>query len=167
MPRRRPVRTNAGAVACLGLLALSLTLSGCTAGAVDVEPTHPGADATACARLVAALPGTVADQGRRDVEEAASATAAAWGDPAIVLRCGVGEPSSFDRFSTCQIVNGVAWYIPDEQITGSATDITMTTIGRKPGVEVAIPADYFPPAATMVDLATALKRHTERVDRCG
>ncbi len=134
---------------------------------MDVEPTQPGADAAACERLVDGLPETVADQERREVEDAAATTAAAWGDPAIVLRCGVGEPASFDRFSACQIVNGVAWYIPDEQITGSATDITMTTIGRKPGVEVAIPADYFPPAATMVDLAAALKRHTERVERCG
>ena len=141
---------------------------------MDVEPTQPGADAAACERLVDGLPETVADQERREVEDAAATTAAAWGDPAIVLRCGVGEPASFDRFSACQIVNGVAWYIPDEQITGSATDITTlttkfssSTIGRKPGVEVAIPADYFPPAATMVDLAAALKRHTERVERCG
>jgi hypothetical protein len=116
---------------------------------------------------VDALPGTVADQERREVEDAATAIATAWGDPPIVLRCGVGEPASFDQLSTCQIVNGVAWYIPDKQITGSATDITMTTIGRKPGVEVAIPADYFPPAATMVDLATAMKQHTQRVERCG
>jgi hypothetical protein len=134
---------------------------------VDVEPTQPGQEAAACERLVDALPGTVADEERQEVEDSASATAAAWGDPAIVLRCGVGEPASFDQFSTCQIVNGVAWYIPDEQITGSAADITMTTIGRKPGVEVAIPADYFPPAATMVDLAPALKQHTKRVERCG
>ena len=60
------------------------------------------------------------------MEDAASATAAAWGDPAIVLRCGVGEPASFDQFSTCQIVNGVAWYIPDEQITSGRPGATVT-----------------------------------------
>ena len=163
MPRRRPVRSNAGAVACLGLLATA----GCTAGAVDVEPTDPGGDAASCERLVDALPGTVADLERREVDDPAATTAAAWGDPAIVLRCGVGEPASFDSLSSCQITNGVAWYIPDEQITGQAVDITMTTIGRDPGVEVTIPADYFPPAATMVDLAAALKAGTEKVARCG
>ena len=161
MSRRRPVRANAGAVACLLLLA-----AGCTSD-VDVEPTRPGADAAACASLVDALPGTVSDQERRDVADPAATTAAAWGDPAIVLRCGVGVPRSFDALSTCQITNGVAWYIPDEQITGQPVDVTMTTIGREPGVEVTIPADYFPPAATMVDLAAALEQHTAKVERCG
>ena len=163
MPRRRPVRSNAGAVACLALLATA----GCTAGDVDVEPTHPGADAAACERLVDALPDTVAGLERREVLDSAATTGAAWGDPAIVLRCGLGEPASFDALSSCQITNGVAWYVPDEQITGQAVDITMTTIGRQPGVEVTIPADYFPPAATMVDLTAALKQHTDEVERCG
>jgi hypothetical protein len=162
MSRRRPVRTNAGAVACLALLT-----AGCTAGAVDVAGTDPGDDAAACERLVAALPGSLAEQERREVDDADAATAAAWGDPPIVLRCGVGEPASFDALSTCQITNGVAWYIPDEQITGRAVDVTMTTIGREPGVEVAIPADFFPPAATMVGLAGPVKQHTEQVARCG
>jgi hypothetical protein len=162
MPRRRPVRTNAGAVACLVLLT-----AGCTAGAVDVERTDPGDDAAACERLVDALPRTLAEQERREVDDADAATAAAWGDPPIMLRCGVGEPASFDAISSCQITNGVAWYIPDEQITGSAVDVTMTTIGREPDVEVAIPADYFPPAATMVGLAGPVKEHTVKVSRCG
>ena len=165
MHRRRPVRTNAGAVACLVVLAL--LASGCTAGAVDVEGTDPGDDAPACERLVETLPQTLAEQERREVDDAASATAAACGDPPIVLRCGVGEPASFDALSTCQVTNGVAWYIPDEQITGRPVDVTMTTIGRAPGVEVTIPADYFPPAAAMVGLAGPLKEHTEKVARCG
>ncbi len=84
-----------------------------------------------------------------------------------MLRCGVARPTDFDALSSCQITNGVAWFIPDEQITGRAGDIVMTTIGREPGVEVAIPADYFPPAGTMVDVAGPLKEHTERVERCG
>jgi hypothetical protein len=162
MPRRRPVRTNAGAVACLVLLA-----TGCTAGAVDVAGTDPGADAAVCERLVDALPPSLAGQERRTVDDADAATAAAWGDPPIVLRCGVEEPASFDALSTCQITNGVAWYVPDEQITGRAVDVTMSTIGRTPGVEVVIPADYFPPAAAMVGLAGPVKEHTEKVARCG
>ena len=40
----------------------------------------------------------------------------------------------------------------------------LTTIGRKPNVEVAIPSDYRPPDAVMVDLAPAIKGHT-RVER--
>jgi hypothetical protein len=131
---------------------------------VQVSATDPGPDAEACSALVEAAPETVADQERRDVD---GRYAAAWGDPAIVLRCGVPVPADFDELSSCQITNGVAWFIPDEQITGAAEDIVMTTIGREPGIQVAIPAEYFPPAGTMVDLADVVKRHTERVERCG
>ena len=161
MPRRRPVLANAGAVSCLLMLA-----GGCTSTVEVDAPALSGGDASACADLVAALPDRVAGQPRRPVEPDDRA-AAAWGDPPVVLRCGVPEPSGFDELSTCQITNGVAWFIPDEQITGQAVDIVMTTIGRSPDVEVRIPADYFPPADTMVDVAASVKRHTERVERCG
>ena len=79
-------------------------------------------------------------------------------------RCGQAD---FDALSTCQITNGVAWFIPNEQITGQPVEVLMTTIGRSPGVEVRLPADYFPPATAMVDLASSVKAHTERVGRCG
>ena len=161
MPRRRPVLANAGAVACAALLA------GCSSGPVAVEtPDLPAADAAACRQLVQALPERVSGLERRPVDPS-DATAAAWGEPSVVLTSGVREPAAFDELSSCQITNGVAWFIPDEQITGTATDITMTTIGRAPGVRVTIPADYFPPAATMVDLADALRQHTDRIARCG
>ena len=112
-----------------------------------------------------ALPDTVADQPRRRVE-ANGGFAAAWGDPAIVLRCGVPAPKGFDRFSTCQVTNGVGWYIPDSQIQGERVDVLMTTVGRRQNVEVAIPSDYFPPATAMVDLATAVKRTIHEDEPC-
>ena len=162
MPRRRPVLANAGAVACAALL-----LAGCSSGPVAVEtPDLPAEGAAACAELVQAVPELVAGLERRPVDPS-DAAAAAWGEPAVVLTCGVPEPAGFDELSSCQITNGVAWFIPDEQITGAATDITMTTIGRTPGVRVTIPADYFPPAATMGGLAGSLKQHTDQVARCG
>lgn len=164
MHRQRPVLANAGAVACLGLLA---ALGGCgSQTAVGIHsPTLRGADAAACRKLVDSLPETVADQKRRPVRPA-HAYGAAWGDPAIVLRCGVGRPAGFDRFSTCQVTNGVGWYIPEDQITGQPNDIVMTTVGREQNVEVRIPADYFPPAATMVDLASAIKSSVREVKPC-
>ena len=95
------------------------------------------------------------------------AAGAAWGDPPIVLRCGVPEPKGFTKYSTCQIANGVAWFIPDVQITGEPVDITMTTVGRSVNVEVQLPKEYFPPAQAMVDLAPAIKRTTRNVNPCG
>jgi hypothetical protein len=128
-------------------------------------PALTGADARACAALVRALPARVADQPKREVR-AAGGYAAAWGDPAIELRCGVPRPAGFDRFSACQDADGVGWYIPEKQQTGRPVAVTMTTIGRAQNVEVRIPADYFPPPATMVDLAPAIKRTIRDVRPC-
>ena len=162
MARRRPLLRNAGAVACLAVLA-----TGCSGGAVTVDPVDVSAsEATACAELRDALPEVVAGLERRSVEPE-DAYAAAWGSTPVVLRCGVDQPEEFDIYSACQITDGVAWFIPDEQITGEPVDIVMTTIGRSPGVEVTLPAEHFPPADAMVDRAPAIKQTTEKVERCG
>jgi hypothetical protein len=146
---------------------LTVLLSACAPGTVQVEsPTLRGPDARACARLVHALPRTVAGQPRRQVEATQRSRSAAWGDPAIVLRCGVGRPPGLTRFSTCQTVNGVDWFIPESQITGHPADILMTTVGRAQYVAVSVPRDYWPPAAAMVDLAPAVKHAIREVRPC-
>lgn len=149
-------------MACLATVAL---LAGC-GGPVDVDaPELTSAESSTCADLVAALPDTVDDLERRDTEPA-DAPAAAWGDPPVVLRCGVDMPPSFDDYATCQEVNGIGWYIPDEQVTGAPEAITMTTIGRDVNIEVALPEEHFPPANTMVDLSDAISSTTEELDPC-
>jgi hypothetical protein len=164
MPRQRPVRTNAGAVVCLA--ACTALLAGCGTSAVSVDaPRLHGKDASACRALVSRLPSHVADQERRTVTPS-GAPAAAWGDPPIVLTCGVAKPPGLDRFATCQVANGVGWWIPEDEITGRPTDITMTTVGRAQFVQVHLPADYFPPAAAMVDLAPAVKATIRQVRPC-
>jgi hypothetical protein len=134
---------------------------------VEVDaPTLRGAAARTCDGLMSALPDTVAGLPRQQVEPAGG-HAAAWGEEApIVLRCGVPRPAGFDRFATCQETNGVGWFIPEEQITGEPVDVTMTTIGRVHYVEVVVPADHWPPAETMVDLAGPIKRSVREVDPC-
>jgi hypothetical protein len=151
-------------VTCLTLTAS--VLAGCGDGAVDVEaPELTGAAARTCTALVDALPKTVDGAERRTVEPS-GAPAAAWGDPAIVLRCGVSTPAEFDEFATCQEANGVGWFIPEEQITGEAESITMTTIGRAVNVEVSLPPEHWPPANAMVDLASAIEQTVEETDPC-
>jgi hypothetical protein len=159
--RRRPSPLGLGVVACSVLL---LT-SSCSGTLRVAAPELTGAHARACAALLRALPARVADQAEREVQTGGG-YAAAWGDPAIELRCGVPKPAGFDRFSTCQEANGVGWFIPDKQQTGRPVAVTMTTIGRAEYVEVRIPADYFPPPATMVDLAPAIKRTIRDVRPC-
>jgi hypothetical protein len=144
---------------------LLAALSGCS-GKVSVDSPHvSGATARACSSLVDDLPKNVADQRQRDVD-ASGGYAAAWGDPAIELRCGVSRPAGFNRFSRCQRVNGVDWFVPESQLTGKPTDITMTTVGRRPAVEVRLPEHYWPPATAMADLASVVKQHLREVRPC-
>jgi hypothetical protein len=147
-----------------GVVALvALAATGC--GAVDIPATDvTGSDRAACAALVEALPAKVSDQPRRETD--GNPLGAAWGDPAIVLRCGVGEPKGYDQFSSCQVANGLGWFVPDEQIPDQGVDVVMTTVERSPRVEVRVPAEYRPPVAVMVDLGEAIKQHTRLVKRC-
>lgn len=117
-----------------------------------------------CAELIAALPATVNGLTRRT--DTGSAYAAAWGDPAIVLRCGVGRPAGLTRFSACQRADGIDWFVPDATIIDQRADVLMTTIGRSPAVDVLVPARYRPTVAPMVDLAPALKAHTTLTTPC-
>ena len=140
-------------------------VAGCSDTVSVNAPPLTGADARACRALLRALPDSVADQARRPVADE-DGFAAAWGDPPIVLRCGVPRPAGLDRFATCQVVNGVGWFIPESQSQGDPVDITMTTVGRAQNVQVSLPSDYFPPANAMVDLAPALERTIREIRPC-
>ena len=112
-----------------------------------------------------ALPERVSDQPRRRVDPG-DGYAAAWGDPAIELRCGVPRPDGLTAVSPCEHTNGVDWFIPVSQQSGGTSEVIMTTVGRAVNVEVTVPADDFPPATAMVDLAPAVKRTLHEVRPC-
>jgi hypothetical protein len=147
----------------LGLATLAL-LTACS-GSVEIDGhAPPEADRGPCRALLDALPAEVADLSAREVSPD-DAWGAAWGDPPIVLRCGVGEPEGYDAVATCTTVEGIDWYLPEEPPEGDA-DVTMTTVNREPAVEVRLPVEHWPPATAMVDLAPVLEQHTERTGRC-
>ncbi len=83
---------------------------------------------------------------------------AAWGHPAIVLRCGVGEPPIDVSGQNGDVgVDGVDWRpIPD------AGGYTFTTVGRVAFVEVRVPKAYAPEVNPLVDLAPAIARWVPR-----
>jgi hypothetical protein len=149
------------------LLAGLTVLAACGPGRVGVDDPEPsGENAAACAALIEALPESVADQLRRSTEPA-DAPAAAWGNPPIVLTCGVGAPKDFTPESSCLTVNGVDWHIPEEQLDSiEKVDLTMTVVNRAQHVEVVLPHDYAPPAATLADLAKPIKHTIKRTGRC-
>ncbi|MGH3907773.1 MAG: DUF3515 domain-containing protein [Pseudonocardiaceae bacterium] len=76
----------------------------------------PAADSPDCARLLAALPQELDGDGdqsmhRRQVAAPAPASApagtAAWGEPPVVLRCGLGRPGALTVTSRLLDVSGV------------------------------------------------------------
>jgi hypothetical protein len=120
-----------------------------------------------CRSLLDSLPSKVADQSSRAVRPD-GAWGAAWGDPPIVLSCGVPPPRGFGRASTCTTVDGVDWYLPESQLQpgNGPSDLTMTTVHRAVHVQVRMPGEYWPPATTLADLSPVVKAAVPRRGHC-
>ncbi len=68
----------------------------------------PDADTPECARLLAALPEEIGDGlDGRPLVQPAPAGAAAWGEPPVVLRCGLGRPAELTASARLLDVSGV------------------------------------------------------------
>lgn len=120
-------------------------LAGC--GSPSPQP-GPNAGTAACTALVGRLPPRVLDRPRTELDVAG---AAAWGDPAIVLRCGV--PPTGPTTDPCLEISGLDW-------TFTETDeaYRFVTYGRTPAVEVTLPTsiDRTLASGALVDLADAV-----------
>ena len=109
-------------------------MSGCS-GAVDVAPPAH-ADSAACAAAAKAWPQTVSGLARRDTTSDSPAVAA-WGDPAVIARCGLAALAP--TTDPCLEVNGVGWVQ-----TTLSDGKRFTTFGTDPAIEVLVPATYAP-----------------------
>jgi hypothetical protein len=112
--------------------------------------TVPTDDQPACGPLSTALPDQVAGAARRPTTPD-SPQVAAWGDPAIVLRCGVSRPASYDPTSQVVFVDGISWYAESR---GDA--MTFTAMNRAVFIDVTVPAAYAPEGNALVDLGGAI-----------
>jgi hypothetical protein len=66
----------------------------------------------------------------------------AWGDPAVVLSCGVDRPKDLRRTSAAQyFANGPASG-PFYDVTSSGDANVWTTVDRGPYISVLVPKDY-------------------------
>ncbi|WP_155057672.1 DUF3515 domain-containing protein [Streptomyces blattellae] len=142
----------------LPTVALLITVAGCSSADDSSRAAVPGPGTevtTLCRNLDRALPSTVDGQDRRDPEPA-SALTAGWGDPAIILRCGVDRPADMSETNADGVdVNGVGWLL-QEQDDG---DFRFVTTLRKAYVEVTIPKDRTDDGmAPLVDLGPAIKK---------
>jgi hypothetical protein len=135
-------------------------------------PDLSAADARACRDLVHDLPDTMAGHDRREVS-GDTAYGAAWGDPAIVLVCGVDDPPGRTDTSTCVDVDGTGWYVPDSVLAGTVhgdetADVPTTELNYRPRVSLFIPGEYRPTgfSDSIATVGAVIRRHFEKVGRC-
>ncbi|MEE6272966.1 DUF3515 family protein [Georgenia sp. MJ206] len=141
-----------------------LTLLGGCAPAVNVPPATDAADPV-CGEVLQALPHVLADGERRSITSQATA---AWGEPAITLRCGVEPPGpTTERCLTVEADGSeVDWIalegddeaLPEHARQGQGTWVFLT-YGRVPAIEVVVPVERAgdQPTGVLVDLARAVE----------
>ena len=142
------MRPTTRAVSAAVLLAVT---AGCTGddGAPDLAAA-PGGSSQACAGVVDRAPQTVLDRTRTTPQ---AVGVAAWGDPPIVLQCGVDVPDG-PTSDPCITVDGVDWTIADPDAEDRAA--TYVSYGRDPAVRVTVPGDRGEASGALVDLAAAV-----------
>jgi hypothetical protein len=146
--------------AAVGAVAGALLLAaapGCalTDPETPVPAPSPAAEAAAyCRALHRELPDKVAGLAR-DATQPRSELTAAWGDGAIVLRCGVPRP---DRMSDPQAqaieADGVNWLLEQREGTGPR----FTTTYRKAYVELSLDERFAHDTGPLVDFAGPVSR---------
>jgi hypothetical protein len=173
-----------------GAAALAVGLAAGCSSAVPVSPATHATDPD-CAALILATPDSLG-QGLARRHTTAQATTA-WGDPAIVLRCGVEPPGpTTQRCESVTSADGpsIDWLVTqdDGSAAGSAapaatigagapststpgaaaSDWTFTTYGRVPAVEVHVPAAVAADRSTtfLDGLGPAIAAHTQHQRSC-
>ncbi len=152
----------------MAALLASVVLTGCADEPVTLDsPVLDEADLATCNSFLDDLPRRLAGEEKRKVNPAA-ALGRAWGDPAIIVRCGVDVPPEFTETSPCEVANGVGWFVPESQVDDQDADLSLTAVGYRPIVSVEVPHDYRPEgsAAVLADLAEYVEKHLELVDDC-
>jgi len=115
----------------LSLAGLAVLALGACSRSTEVA-LAPQASAPVCRDV--RWPATVSGHARVDTTPA-DPSVAAWGDPALIARCGL-EPLA-PTTDECVTVDGVDW------VVRRLSDGTMaTTYGRDPAVEVLAPGSY-------------------------
>ena len=126
------------------IASLSVLLVGCSRP-VDVQAPRI---IEACEPILAAAPIRILGELQRETTPA-DAAAIAWGDPPIVLVCGVSIEVPVD--AQVVEVDGVAWVA---ESTDAGT--VFTTLETAPAVQVRVPVDYRPEIDVLTELGDAI-----------
>lgn len=135
-------------LAAAGALAFA-TLAACSS-AVSVQAP---AKSEPCEAVLAGAPISLLDELQRETTPV-DAAAIAWGDPPIVMACGVDSRPT----ANAQVIaiDGVEW------IAESTEDGTVfTTFNRTPVVQLRVPSQYRPEIDAVSALSTLINESTE------
>lgn len=144
----------------VAVTAAVLTAAGCgeTGQGGPAAPTPSGKAAELCRSLHERLPERVGGQQRITLDPASKYTAA-WGDPAIELRCGVPRPEKltpgsehYNPTAEAAEVNGVSWLLEERE-----DGYRFTTTDRAAHVELTVPDSYAPEIGALTDLAESVR----------
>lgn len=127
------VSARLGAV-LLGAVLLAGVLAACATSIAVTDPAEAGS--ASCRSAARHWPKTVGGQSLRQTSSSSDAVRA-WGDPAIIARCGLAPigPTT----DQCLEVSGVDW------VAHRLTDgVRFTTYGRSPAIEILVPSAYKP-----------------------
>jgi hypothetical protein len=115
---------------------------------LPVDTTTPSAQADAsCPALVQELPLMIAEEEARKVRST-SPYVRAWGNPPVVLICGVDRPSRFVVGASLILINGVQWFVD----TSDPKTVVWTAVDRPVYVQVRVPAST--DSASVTELTT-------------
>jgi hypothetical protein len=130
---------------------------------VAAPPSPNSATQTACVKVFAKLPVQLGNLAPRKTDTNSSFVAA-WGDPAVVLRCGVARPAALGTPEAAQLldVNSVIWQ-PDPQ----KTQTVYTAVDRSVYIEVSVPADVDQPLPLLAPAVQALPQLCTASDSAG
>lgn len=140
----------------LAVVAATLALGGCSS-TVEVS-TAPKASDPLCAKAAQQWPSSVSGEELREVS-VDSPTVRAWGDPAIIARCGMTSPGP--TTNDCIGVSGVDW------VARKLSDgMAFTTYGREPAIEILVPNDYAPEPLVLGAFTEAAQQIPQGPRRC-
>jgi hypothetical protein len=131
------------------LLIMAVGVAACGGSEEPKLDAAPSARDPGCTSLLSRLPSTVLGRAKGSTDVAG---AAVWGQPPIVLRCGVTPPAP--SADACINVDDVDWLF-----TEKASSYVFTTYGRTPATELTVPheIDRTQAAGAMAQLSPAVK----------
>jgi hypothetical protein len=120
-------------------------VAGCSSMVEVADPAEAGS--AACRSAARHWPKTVGSQSDRPTTSSSDAVHA-WGDPAIIARCGVAAVGP--TTDQCLNVSGVDWVV--RQLSDG---VRFTTYGRSPAIEILVPDAYRPEPLLLPAFAAA------------